>query len=241
MMYLVGSGSFVRCSIGSSSPPAADPNPSLASESLNLSSAIAGGTGFMLTVNGTNSVSPSTMQFSGNPLAASFVSGSPLQASIPAADIAAAISANIGDRKLAINSVQSPSRTGRKRFFSRDHRGLPGCSCRPSAERRPMRGLRSVAQGIFFVACLLSIVDRQSTRLNSSHGYISYAVFCVKKNKAINDACATASIVYRQVTPACIGSADAGRKADGNILMATVAVVLSELICVVSVRKVGMD
>src|SRR5256884_2135941 len=24
-------------------------------------------------------------------------------------------------------------------------------------------------------------VDRQSTRLNSSHGYISYAVFCLKK------------------------------------------------------------
>src|SRR2546422_5293885 len=26
--------------------------------------------------------------------------------------------------------------------------------------------------------------DRKSTRLNSSHGYISYAVFCLKKNKA---------------------------------------------------------
>src|SRR2546422_3673024 len=26
-----------------------------------------------------------------------------------------------------------------------------------------------------------SIVDRKSTRLNSSHGYISYAVFCLKK------------------------------------------------------------
>src|SRR3990172_7254563 len=25
-------------------------------------------------------------------------------------------------------------------------------------------------------------VDRKSTRLNSSHGYISYAVFCLKKN-----------------------------------------------------------
>src|SRR2546429_5475334 len=25
--------------------------------------------------------------------------------------------------------------------------------------------------------------DRKSTRLNSSHGYISYAVFCLKKNK----------------------------------------------------------
>src|SRR2546422_6289317 len=27
------------------------------------------------------------------------------------------------------------------------------------------------------------IVDRKSTRLNSSHGYISYAVFCLKKKK----------------------------------------------------------
>src|SRR2546422_5490623 len=28
---------------------------------------------------------------------------------------------------------------------------------------------------------LPSAVDRKSTRLNSSHGYISYAVFCLKK------------------------------------------------------------
>src|SRR2546422_4262579 len=28
------------------------------------------------------------------------------------------------------------------------------------------------------------IEDRKSTRLNSSHGYISYAVFCLKKKKA---------------------------------------------------------
>src|SRR2546429_7245151 len=26
--------------------------------------------------------------------------------------------------------------------------------------------------------------DRKSTRLNSSHGYISYAVFCLKKNNS---------------------------------------------------------
>src|SRR2546422_6854420 len=26
-----------------------------------------------------------------------------------------------------------------------------------------------------------TLVDRKSTRLNSSHGYISYAVFCLKK------------------------------------------------------------
>src|SRR2546422_4587174 len=28
--------------------------------------------------------------------------------------------------------------------------------------------------------------DRKSTRLNSSHGYISYAVFCLKKKKQDN-------------------------------------------------------
>src|SRR5687768_18337024 len=29
-------------------------------------------------------------------------------------------------------------------------------------------------------------LDRKSTRLNSSHGYISYAVFCLKKKKKNN-------------------------------------------------------
>src|SRR2546429_5431153 len=28
-------------------------------------------------------------------------------------------------------------------------------------------------------------IDRKSTRLNSSHGYISYAVFCLKKKKKV--------------------------------------------------------
>src|SRR2546429_4498369 len=31
-------------------------------------------------------------------------------------------------------------------------------------------------------------IDRKSTRLNSSHGYISYAVFCLKKKKIDNHA-----------------------------------------------------
>src|SRR5256884_5231123 len=37
--------------------------------------------------------------------------------------------------------------------------------------------------------------DRKSTRLNSSHGYISYAVFCLKKKKKdirITDTCSYA-------------------------------------------------
>src|SRR2546422_6882175 len=40
----------------------------------------------------------------------------------------------------------------------------------------------------FFPRLVLDAIDRKSTRLNSSHGYISYAVFCLKnKNKATGD------------------------------------------------------
>src|SRR2546422_2603104 len=44
--------------------------------------------------------------------------------------------------------------------------------------------LGSSTQIALFVAPLLEPrADRKSTRLNSSHGYISYAVFCLKKKK----------------------------------------------------------
>src|SRR2546429_9079506 len=35
----------------------------------------------------------------------------------------------------------------------------------------------------------LDSADRKSTRLNSSHGYISYAVFCLKKKKCCQTWC----------------------------------------------------
>src|SRR2546429_2619292 len=45
----------------------------------------------------------------------------------------------------------------------------------------------NVPTGSSGVAGLLTReADRKSTRLNSSHGYISYAVFCLKKKKTIN-------------------------------------------------------
>src|SRR2546429_4610379 len=40
-------------------------------------------------------------------------------------------------------------------------------------------GDRTVHVGVVVSGC----TDRKSTRLNSSHGYISYAVFCLKKKK----------------------------------------------------------
>src|SRR2546429_5093416 len=41
------------------------------------------------------------------------------------------------------------------------------------------------------------VQDRKSTRLNSSHGYISYAVFCLKKKKIISadDACSCTHVI----------------------------------------------
>src|SRR5256885_8540746 len=46
----------------------------------------------------------------------------------------------------------------------------------------------------FFVQAtlIITIKDRKSTRLNSSHLVISYAVFCLKKKKKIN----TDKIIY---------------------------------------------
>src|SRR5687768_18249700 len=50
-----------------------------------------------------------------------------------------------------------------------DHDHVPGGMDDPGADRGPL-------------APVLRL-DRKSTRLNSSHGYISYAVFCLKKKK----------------------------------------------------------
>src|SRR2546422_6996134 len=46
-------------------------------------------------------------------------------------------------------------------------------------------GIRTEAMTVSYNFSLHSNVqlDRKSTRLNSSHGYISYAVFCLKKKK----------------------------------------------------------
>src|SRR3712207_7030821 len=62
----------------------------------------------------------------------------------------------------------------------------------PFARRRAARvvgalravGVESVAHpGLHAVDHLGELLDRKSTRLNSSHANISYAVFCLKKKK----------------------------------------------------------
>src|SRR2546422_1716475 len=60
-------------------------------------------------------------------------------------------------------------RSRSRRRDGRSRRGRrPGCPPREGTTRGRPRGCAR---------------DRKSTRLNSSHGYISYAVFCLKKKK----------------------------------------------------------
>src|SRR5207245_5815692 len=53
----------------------------------------------------------------------------------------------------------------------------------PQAEyrHREMTALYNAARGLFGLSPSPEKADRKSTRLNSSHGSISYAVFCLKK------------------------------------------------------------
>src|SRR2546422_4541223 len=68
--------------------------------------------------------------------------------------------------------LQCPPRT--RHFCFRDQSSASG----PRAESCPGRS------GVFPLSVVLDDTgDRKSTRLNSSHGYISYAVFCLKKKK----------------------------------------------------------
>src|SRR2546430_10125029 len=70
---------------------------------------------------------------------------------------------------------------------------------RSIGEERPDPGdhilggeLGSVAQGAAHAAHRDGAEDRKSTRLNSSHSQISYAVFCLKKKKKLFASAATA-------------------------------------------------
>src|SRR2546422_2865322 len=52
----------------------------------------------------------------------------------------------------------------------------------------PGQGFRDIYTGkTLFSLFGAAKLDRKSTRLNSSHGYISYAVFCLKKKKSGRD------------------------------------------------------
>src|SRR5207245_11008381 len=68
--------------------------------------------------------------------------------------------------------------TGRTRRLIRDSRG------RVEYKKRAPEGVAMHRTNVHEMA-QFQLGDRKSTRLNSSHGSISYAVFCLKKKKKI--------------------------------------------------------
>src|SRR2546428_9325710 len=59
----------------------------------------------------------------------------------------------------------------------------PGASIPASMTRAPPGSVRTPTRSAAALAAIASAIDRKSTRLNSSHDQISYAVFCLKKKK----------------------------------------------------------
>src|SRR2546422_4340381 len=62
----------------------------------------------------------------------------------------------------------------------------PTCSPRIPFNLRNSLPQEKVYLSLASSICSFASLDRKSTRLNSSHGYISYAVFCLKKKKKMN-------------------------------------------------------
>src|SRR2546429_1753828 len=61
------------------------------------------------------------------------------------------------------------------------HFHQPHCHTCNYTSHKPLHEVYEVS-----IVNYISKTDRKSTRLNSSHGYISYAVFCLKKKKNQN-------------------------------------------------------
>src|SRR5207247_6176232 len=59
--------------------------------------------------------------------------------------------------------------------------GRPSASAHALARRTGLASRR--ADGLYLIGGWGLVADRKSTRLNSSHEWISYAVFCLKKKK----------------------------------------------------------
>src|SRR5256885_11151364 len=83
-------------------------------------------------------------------------------------------------------------------FRSRQHRQLHHVLARDQVIKEP------VAQRVDHILAVLhheelerDALDRKSTRLNSSHLVISYAVFCLKKKKNNTSPMCAAQLVYK--------------------------------------------
>src|SRR2546427_9536264 len=102
--------------------------------------------------------------------------------------------------------ARSGGATASQTCTCREHLPSQICLCLPGAEHVPGRQLCRPLQasGGHFSGAAAGLAalwhrDRKSTRLNSSHSQISYAVFCLKKKKVTAITASSCSREYRKV------------------------------------------
>src|SRR5258708_27389060 len=101
-----------------------------------------------------------------------------------------------------VTAVREPQRGGSQAFVSDLARGLVGRGHDVhvyAATGSQIPGVEVIDTGID-PRSLAGTLDRKSTRLNSSHQIISYAVFCLKKKKTSNSADIVSSRAQRPWT-----------------------------------------
>src|SRR2546422_1288348 len=93
--------------------------------------------------------------------------------------------AALQSRARTTNGLGVAHRVGR-RLACRGLAGEPDPEGCRAGESVAWRAFGPVSGAPVYAAAFPEHQDRKSTRLNSSHGYISYAVFCLKKKKKIH-------------------------------------------------------
>lgn len=148
-MCLVGIASLAiaACAGGSSTPPPPTPNPVPSVSSLAPTSVTAGGGSFVLTVNGSNFVASSLVQWNGSTRGTTYVSATQLTASIAAVDIALGGTANVA----VVNPAPGGGTSGTMSFpFNNPIPMLSSVSPNPIASGSP--GVSLTLHGAGFVA-----------------------------------------------------------------------------------------
>src|SRR5579859_2381094 len=85
----------------------------------------------------------------------------------------------------ALKTSAKKNQTGTRKRNSRPSTGCVTATSRASASHKKIASSRGVRMTFicFYDTPSRAVPDRKSTRLNSSHSQISYAVFCLKKKK----------------------------------------------------------
>ena len=105
LAFLVGCGGGTSQSYNNQPPPPSGSNPTPTITTISPNSAVAGGAAFTLTINGTNFVAASMVNFGGTARTTTYVSATQLTAAIPAAAIVSAGTAAVKFSRIVFMSM----------------------------------------------------------------------------------------------------------------------------------------